>query len=257
MEEQFRWALIESAAKSAHCEELVRPFPRTYLQNGEKDFGALIADIEARSVALFQWLQKTLPKLQHCVRNLFIKKYFSTRRDLRPDMILSVQASESKETRFYKLIDESVSHSTTYCFHGSKPENFFSILQHGLVNNLNKRDLFGSGTYLSTEINVALQFAQPQRTNIELSDRFVCSMRCVALCEVAESVGGVSHSSKNSSTPETYLVVTNDDAILVRYVLVYFESFRMKERRHVSLWCLVLCVIGAILLHVAFYVRKH
>ena len=82
-------------------------------------------------------------------------------------------------------------------------------------------------------------------------------MRCVALCEVAENVRGVSHSSKNSSTPETYLVVTNDDAILVRYVLVYFESFRMKDRRRFSLWCLLLCVIGAILLHVAFYVRKH
>ena len=54
-----------------------------------------------------------------------------------------------------------------YAFHGSKPENFYSILQHGLINSLNKRNLYGEGTYLSTEIDVALNFAPTQLVNIK------------------------------------------------------------------------------------------
>ena len=61
----------------------------------------------------------------------------------------------------------SISRTSKLAFHGSKPENFYSILQHGLVNCLNKRDLFGSGTYLSTEIDVALSFAPAQVVNIK------------------------------------------------------------------------------------------
>ena len=81
--------------------------------------------------------------------------------------MLSVDCNESKENKFYKLMDGR-DQTTVYGFHGSKPENFFSILQHGLVNNLNKRDVFGVGTYLSTEIEVALQFATPQRVSLEV-----------------------------------------------------------------------------------------
>lgn len=168
MEEQFLWTLFETAAKSANCEQLVRPFPSSYFDStGQKDFTALISDVEQRSNKLYDWLREMLPGLQNCLRNPFIKRYFSTRKELRPDMILSVECNEPKENRFYQLFGDGAP-STVYGFHGSKPENFFSILQHGLVNNLNKRDVFGVGTYLSTEVSVALQFATSQRVNLEV-----------------------------------------------------------------------------------------
>ena len=166
MEEQFLWSLIESAAKSAHSESLVRPFPTLFCDSsGQKDFEALISAVENRCFDLFSWVTKTLPKLQICTRQAFIKNYFSNRKEFRPDLVISVETSESKERKFYSQSDDL---KTVYGFHGSKAENFYSILQHGLVNNLNKRDVFGSGTYLSTEIAVALQFATPQRVNIEV-----------------------------------------------------------------------------------------
>ena len=166
MEDQFLWTLMESAAKSAHSESLVRPFPTTFFdQSGQKDFDALICAVESRSLDLFSWLRKTLPKIKICTRQSFIKKYFSSRKEFRPDLVLSVETPERKERKFYSQVPDL---KTVYGFHGSKAENFYSILQHGLVNNLNKRDVFGSGTYLSTEIQVALQFATPQRVNIEV-----------------------------------------------------------------------------------------
>ena len=42
----------------------------------------------------------------------------------------------------------------------------YSILQHGLINNLNERAAFGEGTYLSVKIDVALGFAHSQRVCI-------------------------------------------------------------------------------------------
>ena len=61
------------------------------------------------------------------------------------------------------------------------------------------------------------------------------SIRTVALCEVGENAPGVKTSKKSSKTPETYLVVTNDDAVLVRYLLIYFESKRSKNKSF-SVW---------------------
>jgi len=74
--------------------------------------------------------------------------------------------SENKENRFLSKSIESDS-KATWAFHGSKPENFYSISQHGLLNGLNKRSLFGEGTYLSTEIDVGLNFAPTQSVNIK------------------------------------------------------------------------------------------
>mgnify|MGYP003334016634 CR=1 FL=1 len=54
-------------------------------------------------------------------------------------------------------------------------ENMYSILQHGLINNLNERAAFGEGTYLSTEIDVALGFSPSQRVRIPV--RYLCKVR--------------------------------------------------------------------------------
>ena len=103
-----------------------------------------------------------LPKINICTKNEFLRKYFSTRKFHRPDLVLSVNDTGGQEDRFFAL----GSSSSIYAFHGTKSENMYSILQHGLINNLNERAAFGEGTYLSTEIDVALGFAPSQRVRI-------------------------------------------------------------------------------------------
>ena len=167
MEEQFLWALFESAAKSGNWEDLIRPFPASYLDTtGQKDPKLLLNEIENRQNDLKNWLTTTFPKLQQCLTNGYIQNYFSRKKDYRPNLVLSIHCQDAKEMRFHKHL--GTTGKSTYALHGSKPENFFSILRHGLVNNLNKRDLYGSGTYLSTEITVALQFAVPQKVNFQV-----------------------------------------------------------------------------------------
>jgi len=98
-----------------------------------------------------------------------LRKYFSNKKFHRPDLVLSVNDAGGQEDKFFAL----GSSSSIYAFHGTKSENMFSILQHGLINNLNERAAFGEGTYLSTEIDVALGFAPSQRVRIPVRYFFI------------------------------------------------------------------------------------
>lgn len=58
------------------------------------------------------------------------------------------------------------------------------------------------------------------------------SIRTIALCEVAENVKGVKfqkESNSSSDTPQTYVIVQNDDAVILRHVLVYYDSIRTSS----------------------------
>ena len=177
MDQEFLWSIFENAAKSGHADKLIRPFPKNYLlKDGIRDFeslskgrtmlgyqiGKFLLDIKGRPSYLKQFLSKNLPKINICTKNEFLRKYFSNRKFHRPDLVLSVNDAGGQEDRFFAL----GSSSSIYAFHGTKSENMYSILQHGLINNLNERAAFGEGTYLSTEIDVALGFAPSQRVRI-------------------------------------------------------------------------------------------
>jgi len=229
MDQEFLWSIFENAAKSGHADKLIRPFPKNYLRSdGIRDFESLSKDIKGRPSYLKQFLSKNLPKINICTKNDFLQKYFSNRKFHRPDLVLSVNDAGGQEDRFFSL----GSSSSIYAFHGTKSENMYSILQHGLINNLNERAAFGEGTYLSTEIDVALGFAPSQRVRIPLGGKIVTSIRTIALCEVAENVKGVKfqkESNSSSATPQTYVIVQNDDAVILRHVLVYYDSIRTSS----------------------------
>ena len=53
----------------------------------------------------------------------------------KPDFVFEVLYSQEEEDKFMKLCgDKEVIHA----YHGSKAENFYSILHHGLRNNMTK-----------------------------------------------------------------------------------------------------------------------
>ena len=56
----------------------------------------------------------------------------------RPSYIFAVEHSQEKEDSFYKL---AAKHGQVMAFHGSKMENFYSILHNGFLGHLNKAGL--------------------------------------------------------------------------------------------------------------------
>jgi len=204
--------------------------PSDYLlKDGTKDFSRLIECIKARDSKLNNFLNSTFPTISQITRDEKLTSLFRDKKHARPDLVFKIEWPKGKEKRFEESCNttggvNSISRTSKLAFHGSKPENFYSILQHGLVNCLNKRDLFGSGTYLSTEIDVALSFAPAQVVNIKSKNGTISSLRCVCVCEVAVNSKGVKTTEKSKSVPDTYLVVTNDDSVIVRYLLLYVEE---------------------------------
>ena len=50
-----------------------------------------------------------------------------------------------------------------------------------------------------------------------------CTSLDDSVCEVAKNVKGVTTASSKKGTPDAYLVVTNDDCVIVRYLLMYIK----------------------------------
>ena len=72
----------------------------------------------------------------------------------RPAFILEVESSQSE--RFREMVGGD---ETDLAFHGSRLDNFYSILSSGLQQHRNKVSLFGEGIYLSEELAVSLPYS--------------------------------------------------------------------------------------------------
>ncbi|XP_046637789.1 protein mono-ADP-ribosyltransferase PARP16-like [Daphnia pulicaria] len=115
------------------------------------------------------------------------------------------------------------SSSSFYAFHGSRFENFHSILNLGLHQHLNKTALFGEGIYLSTEQSLSLQYSpcgqgwSKSQLGPELS--------LLAICEVIDHPDvkrrGSRPSTGSMAIPDKYILVTNNELVRPRYFLVY------------------------------------
>jgi len=70
-------------------------------------------------------------------------------------------------------------------YHGSRTENFFSILTYGLQQHLNKTSLFGHGIYLSTELSMALGYSGGSG-NAYAKSALGARLAAVVQCEVID-----------------------------------------------------------------------
>ena len=130
----------------------------------------------------------------------------------------------------------SAIHGTAIGFHGTPTANVFSILRNGLFGHLNKRNLFGAGTYLSTDLGIALSFSKLGKSwPLSCLGR---NMLCVLVCEVIKSeqvkqgkekLSGISINT--DSIPHNYFVVKNNDHLRVTHVLVYITKCKSPGKR--------------------------
>lgn len=255
----LRCSLFVAAAQNYKRDSLLRPFPPRYISEDIKDFEELLADVKSlpgvrdlvrlrpgeadHHLALVYWILasksfavKTLEKEEFAqICNLTKSEGFS---GPAPDFLFEIQYSDQINARFEKT---RASRDTFYAFHGSRLENFHSIIHNGLHCHLNKNSVFGEGTYLTSDLSMAVLYS-PHSSGWRES-LLGPMLSCVALCEVidhpdvkcqvkrkdSEIIDRQRSRAKNSEggdVPQKYFVVTNNQLLRVKYLLVY------SQRRH-------------------------
>eukprot|EP00075_Anas_platyrhynchos_P032799 XP_027322052.1 mono [ADP-ribose] polymerase PARP16 isoform X2 [Anas platyrhynchos] len=186
-----------------------------------------------------------------------------------PDFLFEVVYCDQLNTKFAETKGER---DLIYAFHGSRLENFHSILHNGLHCHLNRTSLFGEGTYLTSDLSLALLYS-PHGLGWHRS-ALGSILSCVAVCEIidhpdvkcqvkkkdSEEIDRKRARVKNSEggdVPQKYFVVTNNQLLRVKYLLVYSQKQHRSPSGQSSwfsthrfaimmmLYLLLLMVIGA------------
>ncbi|NXS91837.1 PAR16 polymerase, partial [Jacana jacana] len=300
-------SLFAAALQSYKRDSALRPFPSRYAGGDSKDFEGLLADTNAlpslkellesvpntekRTWDLFSWIlsskvfmiqstkkQEAIIYLQQPTRVFLPLFKYEKIQELTgmsgaavpvPDYLFEVVYSDEMNTKFVETKGER---DLIYAFHGSRLENFHSILHNGLHCHLNRRSLFGEGTYLTSDLSLALLYS-PHSLGWQRS-ALGSILSCVAVCEIidhpdvkcqvkkkdSEEIDRKRARVKNSEggdVPQKYFVVTNNQLLRVKYLLVYSQKQHRRPSRQSSwfythrfglmmlLYLLLLIVIGA------------
>lgn len=145
-----------------------------------------------------------------------------------PFQYIMLSAPPEKEAKFQKL---KKNFGSKFAFHGSRVENWYSILRNGLRNASGTKlqlngAAYGNGIYLSTHASTSFVYSLRNggyggggpvtkvTTNSE-DNQFIEDGKwiCLALCEVAND-----HSIKKSGQ---IWVVPNEDSVVTRFFFVY------------------------------------
>ncbi|XP_028399236.1 protein mono-ADP-ribosyltransferase PARP16-like [Dendronephthya gigantea] len=261
----FQISLFMSALQNYRHDSLLRPFPSSYLhENGEKNTDSL-KDV-ANRIPRVSKLRKSKQQISNDVWNLIdwitelknkkivqsptaskfneiTKKTENSKNYHTPSHIFEIKYDDASNAKFDELRQEM---DILYGYHGSRVENFYSILHNGLHAHLNKTSLFGEGTYLSSDLNVSIlysKFGEGWKHS-----RLGNNLSCIAVCEIIDhpdvkrSVQGPGRQSRSRAqnseggdVPEKYFVVTNNQFVRVKYILVYTSS-GYRKYFYQSLW---------------------
>ncbi|KZC12652.1 Poly [ADP-ribose] polymerase 16 [Dufourea novaeangliae] len=151
-----------------------------------------------------------------------------------PNLIFQVaNAKQSTSEEKWKTIGHGS--TTFFAFHGSRLENFHSIIHYGLQQSMCKKSLFGRGIHLSSELGVSLQYSL---VGYGWGGSVLGSeMSCLALCELINHVDvktgdsetnarNITRDSVCGRVPNKYYLVTNSELVRVRYLLIYSQEIR-------------------------------
>uniref|UniRef100_A0A1A8EVY4 Poly [ADP-ribose] polymerase n=1 Tax=Nothobranchius korthausae TaxID=1143690 RepID=A0A1A8EVY4_9TELE len=288
----FRCSLFVAAAQSYKRDSLLRPFPPRYISlKIQKDFEDLLADVDSlpgvrdlvrlqpgegdHHLALVHWILSSKSLAVNTLeRDEYAKLCNLMENDCTsapaPNFLFELEYSDHLNTRFEKTRE---GREVFYAFHGSRLENFHSIIHNGLQCHLNKNSVFGEGTYLTSDLSMALLYS-PHGSSWRESILGPL-LSCVALCEVidhpdvkcqvkkkdSDSIDRRRSRARNSEggdVPQKYFIVTNNQLLRVKYLLVYSQGKHLSRnsrsrswllRHHfaimMSLYLLLLIFIGA------------
>ncbi|KAK6192012.1 hypothetical protein SNE40_003568 [Patella caerulea] len=250
-------SLFSAALHSYRYDTVLRPFPPMFLQSDtEKDKTALekvfkeipkitnisneINKLSDNALNLLKWIFESK---RFNLRSLSDKNSFESIQKLTgnnspvppPSYIFELEPSEASNEKFQEIRQNR---KLMYAYHGSRTENFHSILHNGLASHMNKTSVFGEGTYLSGELGVSLNYSPSGYTwaNSEIGKMFgliaVCEMidDPTVKCQTNETNGSKKKSrayaanSMGGDVPEKYYVVQNNEVIRLKYILIYVDK---------------------------------
>uniref|UniRef100_A0A3Q3E5L5 Poly [ADP-ribose] polymerase n=1 Tax=Hippocampus comes TaxID=109280 RepID=A0A3Q3E5L5_HIPCM len=254
----LRCSLFIAAAQNYKKDSLLRPFPPRYIHKDSKDFDALVRC--TRLVLASSRIPKTKHHmaLAHWILSsksfAYAKLCTLTQSDgvsaPAPDFLFELEYCDQLNARFERMREDR---DVFYAFHGSRLENFHSIIHNGLHCHLNKNSVFGEGTYLTSDLSLAVLYS-PHSSGWQES-LLGPMLSCIALCEVidhpdvkcqvkrkdSEIVDRQRSRAKNSEggdVPEKYFVVTNNQLLRVKYLLVYSQRRHTARRSRNTSWFL-------------------
>ncbi|KAK0080504.1 hypothetical protein PV325_013838 [Microctonus aethiopoides] len=259
----FKWSLFIAACHTYRHDSCLKPFPPMYTKNETRDIEALREAIEVipplaimyerledpkayenhkSTIDLLYWVLITLrdPHIKSVNKNLYetiLNKVPSELSAVKPNLIFQV-VSPNQSTKEERWKATTQSHSTFFAYHGSRLENFHSIVHYGIQQHMSKNGIFGTGIYLSSELGVSLRWSPVgygwggSMLGSEIS--------CIALCELVNHPDvkkGDSDDANNSvrmaigkKIPNKYYLAINSDLVRVRYLLVYSQDFGISRR---------------------------
>lgn len=256
-----KWNLFIAASQSYRYDSCLRPFPPMFLtKTKEKDINSLLNVID--NVPSFKLLKKLLscpdkfplsdkiiellywvliqmrePSLKTVPRDKFNEVLSLVPCELnaqRPDFMFKVTYAENLSNNI-KWKNYKRNYNTLYAYHGSRLENFHSIVHCGLQMCFTKTPLFGQGVYLSSELLVSLPYSS---TGFGWGKSLMgAELSVVALCEVLDHPSVHCQNSglqnKERATPKDsiagevphkYYVVSNSEMLRIKYLLVYTRA---------------------------------
>lgn len=246
----IKWTLFVTAAQSYRYDSQLKPFPPKFFLNNVMNIELLIHtinntpalkvlldmitdenydELDVEVVELLHWVLVTEkdPVLRTVKKSEFeniLSKVPQEQPNVKPTHIFEIyRSSNSKaETKFDNYRAE---YKSNYAFHGSKLDSFHSILNHGLHQHMCKSALYGEGIYLSSELSVSLNYSP----NGAAWGASACGsfLSCVAVCEYIEHPEHLHchvKAQKKSKVPEKYFVITNNDILRIRYLLVFSNT---------------------------------
>jgi len=244
-------SLFVAASQSYRQDSTLRPFPPMYLSSdGERDIKSLMRTVsslpplssvlkdleqgrgvDTETLALLAWILTGGPS------KLSLKSLSSSQAEEvlslagpvpssypQPAFVLEVKTNGSEKWRL-----EMLAESSFWAFHGSRLDNFHSILSHGLQQHRTKNSLFGEGIYLASDLGVCLAYSS--RGVGWANSCLGPSLSCLAVTQVkhhqdvkvhTEEPGrGMVEDSEGGRVPEKYVVVRNNELVKIKYLLVY------------------------------------
>ncbi|XP_046398621.1 protein mono-ADP-ribosyltransferase PARP16 [Ischnura elegans] len=255
----IRWSIFVAACQSYRFDSCLKPYPNRFIADGNKNIDALREVVDKTNS--FQLLLKKMEEQNFYRANEDVvdllhwvliespeprfknvpKKEFDTVMRLVPSEVsadypkLIFQMVWSPESSSeIKWNEFSKKYGSFYAYHGSRLENFHSILHYGLQQHMNKNSLFGKGIYLSSELTVSLPYSPSGYgwgRSIHGSE-----LSCVAVCEIinhpdvkcqdkdSNPSRSITTDSIGGEVPNKYYLVVNSDLVRVRYLLVYCKQ---------------------------------
>lgn len=255
----LKLSFLVAALSSYKCDSVLHPFPPSCIQSGNvKNFKHLsgVCDLVPDVAGLWRLLEQSPEALSPDVYSLLnwlctdatftLRHCTNTHEKFREILSLTKQTGSVAEPPSHifeiiyteeqdnKFLSRSPDKDTLHAYHGSRLENFHSILHNGLQQHLNRTSAYGSGIYLSSELDVSLVFSPSGLgwRHSQLSNRLSCVAVCQLIdhpdvkCGIKDGSSGRNRASDSlqGDIPEKYFLVTNNDLVRVRYLLIYADK---------------------------------